>query len=166
MRLNRLASVRVMTDVVQEDLLWFGFVPSVVLTFVMIAGRYSQRTRRHREVEMAAGMRRRTLSFSKCIRGSWTQTFRASSCVHYMMTIKRHCGLVSFGRSLCLGLLITSLAGVTKDDTGFPRFVDRNRFADLMRDSPAEGDVDSVKYPQIVSFIGETGRSFAESSLV
>ena len=43
--------------------------------------------------------------------------------------------------------------------------MDRNRFADLMRDSPADGDVDSVKYPQIVSFIGETGRSSARSAM-
>ena len=49
----------------------------------------------------------------------------------------------------------TTWFGFGRDSTGNPKFEDHGRFAVIMSECHANSDAD--RYPQLVSFIGETG---------
>ncbi|TKA71655.1 hypothetical protein B0A55_05295, partial [Friedmanniomyces simplex] len=55
--------------------------------------------------------------------------------------------------------------GVTKDDSGVPRFEDHGRYASLMANSPSTSGTNSAKYPQLVSFVGVTNAEYTVTEL-
>ncbi|KAK0829036.1 hypothetical protein LTR73_004670 [Friedmanniomyces endolithicus] len=58
--------------------------------------------------------------------------------------------------------------GVTKDESGVPRFEDHGRYASLMANSPSTSGTNTAKYPQLVSFVGVTnaGKSSVVKMLI
>jgi hypothetical protein len=52
----------------------------------------------------------------------------------------------------------TTWFGIARDGSGVPVFQDYERFAAIMEQS--RGVEGTVRYPQLVSFIGQTGESF------
>jgi hypothetical protein len=53
-------------------------------------------------------------------------------------------------------LLRSGVTGVSKDQNRSAQFEDYGRYAELMQSSPPSDGVDGTKYPQLVSFVGET----------